>query len=385
VTAPPVTTNDTQGDSAARGVGLHGPPAIQFIPCCRITAARSPLPAPHRSRVLSRTIEMRVGRGVGDDGLRLRRCAVMVAAQIRAGRPVGGRPPAGRRAADRLARRGEVIPARQRRCSTGGRSERTTSHRAETISPSGTPCCASGARALLEARVACTCRRTRRSHRGAGARQQRQLGLHRHRAMRRLRRCGRRRKRPNARVLRLRHGSAGLPSRLAGAALQTPTSSCSPSDGIPPALDADAIPRSDGLACARARRPWMPREIWTEAHGDYVTAPHGTDPDEAAWVGVLEDADGDIVGFGSTPRSSASTVLAAAVAPGIRPRLRARRRRRDLPARDKGSGEGEHPRAPDIGTRSHLFDRATATWSRAGVPPLPGRGGSRSAARNAPV
>lgn len=89
-----------------------------------------------------------------------------------------------------------------------------------------------------------------------------------------------------------------------------------------PALDADTVPEiPDGLTMRKGEASDVDRlrEIWTESHGDYVDGPRTWDwiLDEAAWVGILENADKDIVAFainGEVERNE-GTVLAAAVAP----------------------------------------------------------------------
>jgi len=89
-----------------------------------------------------------------------------------------------------------------------------------------------------------------------------------------------------------------------------------------PELDADTVPEfPDGVTMRKAGDGDLERayEIWTEAYGDLADGPATFDwlTGEAAWAGVLEDADGDVVAFAfnSAVERGEGRILAAAVAP----------------------------------------------------------------------
>ncbi|GMU39501.1 MAG: hypothetical protein AMXMBFR23_03670 [Chloroflexota bacterium] len=93
-------------------------------------------------------------------------------------------------------------------------------------------------------------------------------------------------------------------------------------DMVNPALDANTVPDfPDGVTMRKGGGADVDRlrEIWTEAYGEHADGPDTFDwiVDEAAWVGVLEDAGGDIVAFAvnDEPERAEGNVLAAVVAP----------------------------------------------------------------------
>lgn len=93
-------------------------------------------------------------------------------------------------------------------------------------------------------------------------------------------------------------------------------------DMVNPALDATTVPDfPEGVKMRKGGGADVDRlrEIWTEAHGEHGDGPDTFDwiLDEAAWVGVLEDADGEILAFAinDEPERAEGNVLAAAVAP----------------------------------------------------------------------
>lgn len=92
-------------------------------------------------------------------------------------------------------------------------------------------------------------------------------------------------------------------------------------DMVNPALDANTVPDfPEGVKMRKGGGADVDRlrEIWTEAYGEHGDGPDTFDwiVDEAAWVGVLENAEGNIVAFAinDEPERAEGNVLAAVVA-----------------------------------------------------------------------